>query len=133
MRADDALKYAAALLHDRSDWAVDSIAGSLCEGAGGHESELDAIADISAEINGLAADFGNRLVYSDGRQVKSGTWIGNGIYTEHVWHPDPAAEPSRSWRSHLPSGDPDVPSPGIYEVTTYPQTQEIHVRVVRTA
>lgn len=132
MRADDALKYAAALLHARADWVVDSIAGSLCEGADGHEAELDAIADISAEIDRLAADFGNRLVYSDGRVVKSGTWIDNVVYTEHIWHPDATQEESRSWRGRLIS-DPGVPSPGLYEVTTYPVTQEIHIRVVRTA
>lgn len=132
MRPDDALKYAAALLHARTDWCVDSIGGSLCEGAGGHEIELDAISDISAEINGLAAEFGNRLVYSDGRAVRTRKEIQLGLVTEHVWHPDPSAEESRSWRSALPSGHPDLPSPGVYEITTYPLTQEIHVRVVKT-
>ena len=131
MRADDALKYVAALLHARSDWIVDAIGGSSCEGAGGHELELNALADLSAEINGIAADFGNRLVYSDGRKVKSGAWIEDQIHTEHIWHPDPAQERPRSWRGNL-LHDPGTPCPGIYEVTTDPETQGIHVRVVRT-
>lgn len=130
MRADDALKYAAALLNRRADWAIDSIGGSLCEGADGHETELSAIADIAAEINGLAAKFGDRATYSGGRKVKSGTWIDNGIWTEHVWHPDPAQEKSQSWRGSL-LHDPGTPCPGVYEVTTHPDTQEIHVRVVK--
>lgn len=133
MRADDALKYAAAVLHARTDWVLDAIGGSLCEGAAGHETELDAVADIVAEINGLASEFGDRGTYSDGRKVKSGAWIDDDhIRTEHVWHPDPAQEKPQSWRGNL-LHDPGTPCPGIYEVTTYPATQEIHVRVVRTA
>lgn len=131
MRADDALKYAAARLHGLTDWALDSIGGSICDH--GHEDELNAIADIVADINGLASEFGDRIVYSDGRMVKSYKQIDEGLSTGHTWHPDPSQEKSESWRGSLLSGDPDVPSPGIYEVTTYPETQEIHVRVVRTA
>jgi hypothetical protein len=129
MRAEDALKYVAANLHSCTDWAIDSIGGSLCEGAGGHEEQLSAIADIVAEINGLTSEFGDRGTYSDGRKVKSGVWIDGGIRTEHVWQPDPTQEDSRSWRGNL-LHDPGSPCPGIYEVTTHPQTQEIHVRVV---
>lgn len=130
MRADDALKYGAAILHQRMEWTTDSVSGSDCDGD--HDIEMDAIAEISAEISALASGFGGRLRYADGRAVVSRKEIQRGLVTEHVWHPDPAAEESRSWRSTLPS-DPGVPSPGVYEVTTYPQTQEIHVRVVRTA
>lgn len=132
MRADDALKYAAARLHSCTDWALDSIGGSMCEGADGHENELAAIADIAAEINGLAAHFGDRGTYSDGRKVKSGAWIDGSIRTEHVWHPDPTQEAPHSWRGNL-LHDPGTPCPGIYEVTLTPATQDIHVRVVKTA
>jgi hypothetical protein len=131
MRADDALKYAAALLHARTDWALDSIAGSGCSGE--HDDELNALSDITAEVNGLASDFGDRFVYSDGRAVKTCKQIDAGLVTEHIWHPDQTQEQPASWRGSLPSGDPDVPSPGMYEVSTDPATQEIHVRVVRAA
>lgn len=131
MCAEDVLKYAAALLDSRSGWALDSIAGSLCD-QGGHEDELDAMHDLVTQINGFAAQYGDSRRYSDGRAVKTSKEIVFGLVTEHVWHPDPSREESRSWRSSLPS-DPGVPSPGVYEVTTYPETQQIHVRVVRTA
>lgn len=131
MRADDALKYAAAKLASCTDWATDSIAGSMCA-SGGHEDETDAISEMTTEVVRLAALFGNPLRYSDGRMVKSGAWIDNGMRTEHVWHPDPVQEEPQSWRGHLHSGHPDVPSPGIYEVSTEPSTQDLHVRVVRT-
>lgn len=51
------------------------------------------------------------------------------LVVEEVWHPDPT-RPGKSWRSALPS-DPDVPSPGVYEVATDPATQTITVRVIR--
>ena len=127
----DALKYAAALLKSRTDWACDSIGGSMC--GGHHDTELDAVTDAVTDVLGLAAQFGDPRVYSDGRLVESGAWIQNGLYTSHVWHPDPTAESPQSWRSHLPSGDPDIASPGCYEVTLTPATQDIHIRVVRVA
>ena len=133
MRADDALKYAAAILRERTDWALDEIGGSMCDQEG-HELQTDAIYNIAVDIADLAAKFGDPNVYSDGRLVKTSAWIdGQSLGTSHVWHPDPSAEEPHSWRGNLPSYDPDVPSPGLYEVTTYPATQDIHVRVVRTA
>lgn len=128
----DALKYAAAILRARTDWALDSIGGSTCEGADGHETECDAITDIVLEILQLASAYGDRRVYSDGRMVEQYAEIQPGFVTHHVWHPDPAAEERRSWRSTLPS-NPGIPSPGIYEVTLEPAEQSVHVRVVRTA
>lgn len=133
MRADDALKYAAAMLQSCTDWALDSIGGSLCEAHGGHDDELDAMHEAIARVSKLADQFGQHNRYANGRAVKSSKRITDGLITSHVWHPDPAQEKQESWRGYLPSGDPDVPSPGTYEVTTYPETQEIHVRVVRTA
>jgi hypothetical protein len=127
----DALKYAAAILQQRMEWTTDAISGSQCDGD--HDIELDAIGDVSAEISALAASFGDLDRYSDGRRVKSRAEIAFGLITEHVWHPDATQEESRSWRSNLLSGDPDVQSPGIYEVTTIPETQQIDVRVLRIA
>lgn len=132
MRADDALKYAAAILEDRARWALDSIGGSCCDDQTGHELESDSIFEITEDIVKLASQFGDPNRYSDGRSVRSSTWIEkDSLSTGHVWHPDPAQERPASWRGHLLSGDPDTPSPGIYEVTTNPVTQDIHVRVVR--
>lgn len=126
----DALKYAAALLRQRMEWTGDAIAGSMCDGD--HDIECNAILDTSIEISQLAAAFGDPRVYSDGRAVMSRVEIQRGLVTEHVWHPDPNHEESRSWSDSLPS-DPDVPSPGVYAVSTHPATQVIDVRVVRVA
>jgi hypothetical protein len=126
---EDALKYAAAKLYEITGWALDSIGGSFCDHEG-HETELNAIHDVVDEIRDLARQFGDPNRYSDGRVVKSSAAIEHGIYTEHVWHPDPTAEQPRSWSGHLHS-DPGVPSPGVYEVSTAPSTQGVHVRVVR--
>jgi hypothetical protein len=131
LRADDALKYAAALLKSRTDWTCDAIGGSMCDTD--HEIELDAIDDTVKEILALAASFGSRRRYSDGRLVESSVEIEQGLVTSHIWQPVPDVEQPQSHRGHLLSGDPDIPSPGIYEVTTDPATQDIHVRVVRMA
>ena len=56
MRADDALKYAAAQLRAQTDWALDSIGGSLCET---HEDELDALHNAIAEVSELAEQLGD--------------------------------------------------------------------------
>lgn len=130
MRADDALKYAAALLKATADWTGDEISGSEC--GGGHEVALDAVDDRVRTVVDLAAEFGNPLIYSDGRVVKSRKTIDGGLITEHIWHPDPTVEKPSSWRGYLLS-DPGIPSPGVYEVETDPSTQTIHVRVVRGA
>lgn len=129
IRADDALKYAAAQLTSCTDWACDSIAGSLCD-HGGHEDELDAINATAAFIQGLAARFGDPNRYSDGRHVKSQKEVVEGLRTEHIWEPNPYAEEPSSWRGNLHSGHPDIPSPGVYEVSTSPFTQELHIRVL---
>ena len=131
MNAEDALKYAAATLKSRTDWACDAIGGSLCNGD--HEIETGAILDTVTEIRALAAKFGDPRRYSDGRLVESSKEIVSGITTAHVWHPDVASEPVQSFRGDLPSGDPGLPSPGVYEVTATPATQDLHVRVVRVA
>lgn len=130
IRADDALRYAAAKLTSCTDWACDSIAGSLCDH--GHEDELGAIHDAAALIQGLAAQFGDLNTYSDGRQVKSHKQVAEdaGLHIEHIWEPNPYAEERSSWRGNLHSGHPDIPSPGVYEVSTSPLTQEIHIRVL---
>ncbi len=127
--AADALKYAAAILRQRMGWTTDAIGGSGCDGD--HDVELDAIGEVSAEITALAASLGDMHRYSDGRRVLSRAEIARGLVTEHIWQPDPAREESRSWRGYLLSGDPDVSSPGVYEVTTDPAVQRIHVHVVR--
>jgi hypothetical protein len=128
MRADDALKYAAAVAAQRINGALDGICGSdICDG---HEDESDRIWRAVNDIRSLAAEFGDANRYSDGRSVVTRAEICFGYYAEHIWHPDPAVASPSSWRGSLPS-DPDVPSPGIYEVSTDPATQQIHVRVVR--
>ncbi|CAN3128577.1 hypothetical protein ACNUDN_11700 [Mycobacterium sp. smrl_JER01] len=131
--ASDYLKYAAARLSQTTDWATDSICGSCCEGADGHEAECDAINATTTEILAMAAQFGDPRRYSDGRRVVSSRQIDDSsIVAQHVWHPDPTAEPSHSWRGVLPH-DPGEAAPGVYEVSTDPMVQEIFVRVVRTA
>jgi hypothetical protein len=126
--AADALKYAAAILEERTDWTDQVIGGAECGEE--HETPLDAILAVRDEIASLAAHFGDPSRYSDGRLVKSRKEIQRGLIFEHVWHPDPTQEEPHSRRDNLPS-DPDVPPPGIYEITTDPEMQEIHVRVAR--
>jgi hypothetical protein len=134
MNAEDALKYAYAQLRDTSDWTCDAIAGSLCD-HGGHEDELDAISDCVDLVRELVGQFGDPNRYSDGRFVTSRKEVDadSGLVTRHVWHPNSYVEQAESWRGQLPASDPDSNSPGVYEVSTNPGTQEIHVRVVRIA
>lgn len=131
--AADYLKYAAAKLCRCTDWVSDSISGSMCEGSAGHETELDALAEVVAEIDRITSGFGDKNRYSDGRRVKSGAWIDDkSMFTEYVWHPDPTQDEPHSWRGNL-LHDPGTPVPGRYEVTVDPATQSIDVRVFRLA
>ncbi|AMS02790.1 hypothetical protein SEA_YEEZY_45 [Gordonia phage Yeezy] len=134
MRADDALKYAYARMRATTDWTSDAIAGSMCD-HDGHEDELGAISDAMDLMRDLLTPFGDRNRYSDGRMVRTHKEIDaeSGLTTSHTWHPDPSEEKPSSWRGNLHSGYPDVPSPGVYEVSTDPETQQIHTRVIRVA
>ncbi|CAM3224952.1 hypothetical protein [Tsukamurella hominis] len=130
MNGTDAIKYLAARLAERTDWAIDSIGGSGCDHD--HDDELNALMDAVAEVRTFAAEFaGDPHHYSDGRLVKSSAQIDDGLYTSVVWHPIVERDEARSWRGALLSGAPGVPSPGLYEVETDPTTQMITVRVVR--
>ena len=129
MNAADALKYGPARLADRTDWPLDSIGGSGCNGD--HETELAALHTAVAGVRDVAAEFaGDPGRYSDGRVVHTATEIVPGLVSVHVWHPMPGREEPQSWRATLPA-DPGVRSPGAYEVETDPVAQEIRVRVVR--
>lgn len=130
MRAEDYLKYAAAIVRQRIEWTTDEVGGSMCDQD--HDIPLNALSDLRGEIEVLAARFGDINTYSDGRKVYMPARIDDGLTTGHVWHPDLTQEASRSWRGNL-LHDPGTPCPGVYEVTTHPETQDIHVRVVRTA
>lgn len=130
MRAEDYLKYAAAVVRERIEWTTDEIGGGMCETD--HEIPLDALMDLCGDVDKLTIPFGDPNTYSNGRKVRTSQRIEDGVYTVEVWHPDPAEQQSKSWRGNL-MHDPGTPCPGLYEVTTYPETQEIHVRVVRTA
>ncbi|WP_440712083.1 hypothetical protein [Gordonia sp. FQ] len=132
MRADDAIKYAAAKLAHCTDWACDSIGGSMCDVD--HSVETDAIGEAVGELYCLAAEFGDPKTYSNGRIVQSRIWIvENELTTEVVWHPLPDGEGPQTWRGELSSGHPDLPSPGRYEVPTDPVTQQVFVKVFRDA
>lgn len=129
MRADDVLKYVSAQLTSITQWVGDAIAGSPC--GEDHELPLDMLDSTVADIRKLAVHYGRPNRYSDGRAVVTRVEIDKGHYTEHIWHPDVSAEQPSSWTGILYSGDPDLPSPGVFQVSTYPFTQEIHVQVVR--
>lgn len=138
LRADDAIKYAAAILHERTSWACEAIGTS--EECGNteqwgddvHGDQLEAISLVVAEITALAAQFGDQRHYSDGRLLTSRADIEVGMYTTHIWHPDPSREMPLRWRGEL-LHDPGTPRKGIYEVSTNPVTQELYVRVLRFA
>ena len=127
VRADDALKYAAAAASATAEWALDAIGGSLCDH--GHEDEANAIADTVREVAELAAQYGDPMRYSDGRAVKTTRDIAPGLVTSHVWQPNPGDEKPQTWTGEL-LHDPGTPRRGSYTVTTDPLTQEIHVRVM---
>lgn len=120
--AADALKYAAAILKARVEWTTEGIGGSECNAD--HEIELDAINNIARDVLALAAQFGDPDRYSDSRTVKTIIQIVEGLTTEHIWWPDPTEEKPSSWRGNLSSGHPDIPSPGLYQVSTEPSSQE---------
>lgn len=129
MRADDALKYAAAMLKECTDGTLDAIDGSDC--SEGHEYAVKATRHVVREIVCLVARFGNPHRYHDCRCVWTRAEIQPGFVTDHVGNPDPAEESPQCWRGDLPSGDPGVQSPGVYEVHTDPATQTVRTRVVR--
>jgi hypothetical protein len=85
--AEDALKYAAAMLKQRTGWATDSVVGAECGEA--HEDACDLVDDAVTEVRRLAAAFGDPRRYSDGRVVRSEAEIQRGLSAEHIWHPDP--------------------------------------------
>lgn len=74
------------------------------------------------------------LKYAYARMRATAEWTLDSIGGSMCDHRDllPFGEP-RSWRGTLSSGDPDIPSPGIFEVSTDPSTQQIHTRVIRIA
>lgn len=128
MRADDALKYVAAVAAVRINVALKGIRGSdVCDG---HEGEGDEIWNVVKDIQQQAAKFGDTTRYSDGRSVFTAANIDNYTAVLYIWTPDAAEESPRSWTGTLLS-DPGAPSPGVYEVSTDPTTQQLHVRVVR--
>lgn len=134
IRADDALRYAAAKLRswldaesDRPDDEADEwVAGGSAEAAAEATRAVLAVLD--------RALYGDRDHYADGRRVESTAECvpaGNGIVhsAHHVWHPDPAAEEPASCGAALPD-DPDGRSLGFFEVMTDPSTQSLRVYLV---
>ncbi|BBY48380.1 hypothetical protein MARA_18480 [Mycolicibacterium arabiense] len=117
VRADDALKYAVALLK-----------------AGTSEFDTQAqrlILDLAAQLGDGERRFDDEH-YSDGRLVETTVDIapaGSGT-AHHVWHPDPAAEQPDSSVTNL-GDDAFGRSSGFFEVTTDPATQELRAYLVR--
>lgn len=131
----DSLRYLEARIGSGLEYVIDRLGWSLLDGLTEDETEdlQNILESLQAEIQAQRKSHtANRWYYDDGRAVKSRADIEEGHYTEQVWHPDPGAEPEpHSWRGNLLSGEPDVASPGIYEVTITPEDQQIHVRTVR--
>lgn len=121
--ADDMLKHQAAKLEETWAWTGDVI--SDC----GHDVEIGALSESIVGLVQAASSLPLPQTYSNGRRVKTEAEIVPGLTTVQVWHPDPTAEQPHRWRAQLPS-DPGTPSPGMYEVTTDPVAQTIHVRVL---
>ncbi|WNG79957.1 hypothetical protein C6A86_016965 [Mycobacterium sp. ITM-2016-00316] len=129
VRAEDALKYALAIFGDRTEWARSDF--GACDGDTEHDvSYLDG---ALCEIGGMAMLFGDQRYYSDGRLIESEIPIIKGLRSSHIWHPDPAQDGPRTRSGELPSFDPDLPSPGTYEITIDPFAQSVHVRAVMGA
>ena len=131
MTPEDVLKYALARTRDTQGWALDSVGD--CDHPDGHDDAVTALVDEQFKLRELAAQVIREPErYSNGRLVQTTKQITHGLYTGHVWHPLADAEEPYSWRAALPS-DPGVPSPGVYEVSVDPTSQQIHVRVIRLA
>lgn len=135
--AEDALKYAAAILTERISWTTEAIGcseecghGEQC-GDDVHRDELEAIDAVVREIRSFAARFGDSRRYSDGRMIIAHAEIVRGFVAEHIWHPSPAEEQPQTRGGEVPSFDPNRPSPGRYQVSSEPATQTLHVRVMR--
>lgn len=133
VRADDALRYAAAKLRSlldaesdqQDDQADEWVAGGSAEAAAESARVVLAVLD--------RALCGDRAHYSDGRRVESTAECvpaGNGISAHHVWHPDPAAEEPVSCGAALPD-DPDGRSLGFFQVMTDPATQQLRAYLVK--
>lgn len=137
VRADDALKYAAATLADAWSFASEAIGCAECGAADefGDDVHADALAimrSVVAEIRDLAARLGDPHHYSDSRRVSTSARIMNGFHAGHIWHPSAAEEQPQRFRGALPSFDDDSDvSSGRYEYDTDPATQTITTRVVR--
>lgn len=134
VRADDALKYAAAKLRswldDESDEPDDDQRNAWVAGEG---AAAEATRAVLAVLD--RALCGDQDHYSDGRLVESTAEClpaGNGIVhsAHHVWHPDPAAEEPASCVAALPD-DSNGRSLGFFQVMTDPATQELRAYVVR--
>jgi hypothetical protein len=114
VRADDALKYAAAILKRKT------------------ADEDDVVPPRLNVVLDLAAQFGDTGRYSDGRLVESTAEItpaGTGT-VHYVWQPDPTAEQPLSFGTAL-ADDPDGRSLGFFQVMTDPATQELRAYLVR--
>lgn len=131
----DSLRYLESHVGNGLEYVIDRLGWSLLDGLTEDETEdlqniLESLHD--AIVTERKSHTDNRYYYDDGRAVKSRADIEEGHHVEQVWHPNPKAEPEpHSWRGNLSSGDPDQASPGVYEVTITPETQDIHVRTVR--
>ncbi|PND57694.1 hypothetical protein CRM90_12005 [Mycobacterium sp. ENV421] len=134
LRADDALKYAAAVLADHWSWVSESIScseecGSAEEyGDDVHRHALAAMRSVVDEIRDLASRVGDMHRYADGRRVSTCVELSHGLSFGHIWHPKVVEEEPRHQGGELPS-DPGVPSPGRWEVQTDPATQKIYGRI----
>ena len=134
VRADDALRYAAAklrlLLDDESaepdDQTGEWVAGESAAAAAQMARAVLAVLDQALD--------GDPTRYSDGRLVESTAEFlpaGNGIVhtAHHVWHPDPAGEEPVSSGAALPE-DPDGRSLGFFQILTDPATQQLRAYLV---
>ena len=123
--AEDMFKYAAALLDERAEWALGSIAST--ESGDDHENALNGMQAIVEEIGCMAEEFGDPNRYSCGRRIRTQIDVQRGLVTEHIWHPDPGSEAVLSWTGDLPPKVDGGPPRGRYEVTIDPWTQDVTV------
>lgn len=135
VRADDALRYAAAklrLLLDDEPGPPDDEADEWMAVESGAAAAQTARAVLAVLDRALDGD---RTRYSDGRLVESTADFlppGNGIVhtAHHVWHPDPAGEEPASSGAALPD-DPNGRSLGFFQVMTDPATQQLRAYLVQ--
>lgn len=141
LRADDALKYAAAKARQIGTWAIEVVQSIPCATAEvgeipfqcEHADTVDAIEENMKLVELLAARIGNPDRYSDGRSVTSEVQIDSEptVFQVYIWHPEPSSERPMEWSEPGRGFGPGAQESTMLVFSTDPMTQTFEVEVWR--